>query len=97
MNQDVYDSPSPGLQALCDEAGQWAADQQRTEERDGDTEVLKKWEEAGVTISYLSDEAVTEFKEAAPTVPAEWAVICVKNYGFDQAELDELINIFTAQ
>ena len=46
------------MQALIDEAGAFAANNQRQLEREGDQEVLAKWEEGGMTVSYLSVEAV---------------------------------------
>ena len=60
MNQDLYDSLSPELQALVDEAGAWAAAQQRQLEREGDQQVIDKWTEQGVTFTYLTDEQVKE-------------------------------------
>jgi C4-dicarboxylate transporter DctM subunit len=68
MNGDLYDSLSPELQAIVDECGQKAAQNQRELEREGDQEVLEKWKAAGVTVTELSDEAVAEFKEASASI-----------------------------
>ena len=95
-DQDLYDSLSPELQALVDEAGAWAAAQQRQLEREGDQEVLDKWSAGGMTVSTLSDEAVQDFKDAAAGVPAKFVQTCV-GLGFDQAEVEQLVAIFTAE
>jgi C4-dicarboxylate transporter DctM subunit len=68
MNGDLYDSLSPELQAIVDECGQKAAQNQRELEREGDQEVLEKWKAAGVTVTELSDEAVEEFKAASASI-----------------------------
>ncbi len=65
MNAELYNSLSPELQAIVDECGQKAAQNQRKLERQGDEEVLAKWEEAGVTVTRLTDEAAEEFRQAA--------------------------------
>ena len=97
MNQDLYDSLSPEMQALVDEAGAWAAAQQRQLEREGDQQVIDKWTAEGVEFTYLTDEQAQAFKDAAKDVPAQWAETCVKDYGFDQAEMDSLISVFTGK
>ena len=45
-------------------------------------------------VSTLSDEAVQEFKDAAAGVPAKFVQTCV-DLGFDQAEVEQLVSIFT--
>ena len=94
MNQELYDSFSPEMQALIDEAGAYAANNQRQLEREGDQEVLDKWEKGGMKVSTLSDEAVQEFKDAAAGVPEKFVQTCV-GLGFDQAEVEQLVSIFT--
>lgn len=93
MNQELYDSFSPEMQALIDEAGAYAANNQRQLEREGDKEVLAKWEKGGMTVSYLSDEAVKDFKDAASGVPAKFVQTCV-GLGFDQAQVEQIVSIF---
>ncbi len=93
INQDVYDAQTPEVQALLDEAGAWAAAQQRQLEREGDEEVLAKWTEAGIVVSELSDEAVAEFKEASAGVPDLFVQQCVE-LGFDEAEVQALVDVF---
>ena len=73
MNLDLYNSLSPELQAIVDECGLKAAQNQRVLEREGDEEVLAKWEEAGVTVTYLTDEAAEEFREVASPCYEEFA------------------------
>ncbi len=97
MNQELYDSLPAELQALVDEAGAWAAAQQRELERKGDQEVIEKWTNEGVTFTYLTDEQVKEFQAASANVADEWAATCVKDYGFTQEEMDSLIGVFTGK
>jgi len=68
MNGELYDSLDPELQAIVDECGLKAAQNQRALERQGDQEVLEKWKAAGVTVSELSPEAVEEFKAASADI-----------------------------
>lgn len=68
MNKDLYDSLSPELQKIVDEAGAKATENQRKLQREGDQEVLKKWADAGVTVTELSDAAVAEFKAASDKI-----------------------------
>ena len=83
------------MQALIDEAGAYAANNQRQLEREGDQEVLDKWSAGGMTVSTLSEEAVQDFKDAAAGVPAKFVETCV-GLGFDKAEVEQLVSIFTA-
>ena len=82
---DIIDLPT--------KAGAYAANNQRQLEREGDQEVLAKWEQGGMTVSYLSDEAVQDFKDAAAGVPAKFVQTCV-GLGFDQAEVEQIVSIF---
>ena len=97
MNQDLYDSLPAELQALVDEAGAWAAAQQRELERKGDQEVIDKWTQAGVTFTYLTEDEVKQFQEASATVAERWGAECVSTYGFSQADMDALIAVFTGK
>ena len=97
MNQDLYDSLSPELQALVDEAGAWAAAQQRQLEREGDQVVIDKWTEAGVTFTYLTEDEVKAFQDASANVADEWSATCVKDYGFSEDEMASLIGVFTGK
>lgn len=65
MNADLYNTLSPELQSIVDECGQRAAQNQRIKEREQDQTILKKWEDAGITVTELTPEAVEEFKKAA--------------------------------
>ena len=65
MNGDLYNSLSPELQAIVDECGQKAAQNQRQLEREQDQVVLQKWTDAGVTVTELTPEAIQEFKVAS--------------------------------
>ena len=75
MNGELYNSLSPELKAIVDEAGMKAAQNQRKLEREGDQEVLAKWKEAGVTVTELTPEAAEEFREAAAPCYEEFADI----------------------
>ena len=68
MNKELYDSLSPELQAIVDEAGAKAAENQRNLQRAGVSEVMEKWTAAGVTITELSDAAIAEFKAASEPI-----------------------------
>lgn len=97
INQDLYDSFSPEMQALIDEAGAYAAADQRAKERADDETILAKWQdEYGVTVSELSDEEVAKFKEAAADVPEKFVQTCV-GLGFDQSEVEALVAIFVGE
>lgn len=86
MNKDLYDSLSPELQAIVDECGQKAVENQRKLEREGDQEVLAKWEDAGITVTELTDEAAAEFREVASPCYEEFADVIGQ----------DLIDVFTA-
>ena len=94
MNQELYDSFSAEMQALIDEAGAYAAADQRVKNRADDGVTLEKWKNSGVTVTELSAEAAAEFKEAAKDVPAKFVQTCV-DLGFDKAEVEALVAIFT--
>ena len=67
-----------------------------TIETNGMPLTFNKWEKGGMTVSYLSDEAVKDFKDAAAGVPAKFVQTCV-GLGFDQAEVEQMVSIFTAE
>lgn len=85
MNADLYDSLSPELQKIVDECGQKAAQHQRELQREQDQEVLKKWANAGVTVTELTPEAIEEFKAASAP--------CYEQ--FKDKLSPELIDVFT--
>lgn len=89
MNADLYNSMSPELQAIVDEAGQTAAQHQREKERSMDQEILAKWEEAGVTVTELTPEAAEEFKAASAYI--------YEDPKFVEMMTPELIEAFTAE
>ncbi len=65
MNGDLYNSLDPELQKIVDECGLKTAQNQRALERQGDQEVLKKWQDAGVEVTELTPEAAEGFRKAA--------------------------------
>ena len=89
MNGELYDSLSPELQAIVDECGQKAAQNQREKERAEDQEILAKWEEAGVTVTELTPEAAEAFKEASAYI--------YEDPTFVEMMTPELIEAFTAE
>ena len=89
MNGELYDSLSPELQAIVDECGQKAAQNQREKERAEDQEILAKWEEAGVTVTELTPEAAEGFKEASAYI--------YEDPTFVEMMTPELIEAFTAE
>ena len=85
MNGELYDSLSPELKAIVDEAGAKAAQQQRKLQREEDQVVLKKWADAGVVVTELTPEAAAEFKAASDPCYAEFEEVLTK----------ELVDAFT--
>ncbi len=74
MNKGLYDSLSPELQAIVDEAGREAALYQRELNRSEDRVILERWaNQFGIQVTYLSDEAVEEFRAASAPVYQEFA------------------------
>ena len=73
MNAELYNSLSPELQAIVDEAGQAACEYERELNRSQDQEIMDKWAEAGVEITELTPEAAAEFAEASAPVYDEFA------------------------
>lgn len=65
MNKDLYDSLSPELQKIVDDCGQQAVEYQRQINREQDQTILKKWSDAGVTVTELSADAAAAFKDAS--------------------------------
>ena len=88
MNKELYDSLSPELQAIVDEAGAKAAENQRNLQRAGVQEVMDKWTAAGVTITELSDEAIAEFKAATEPMYSDPEIVSLLT--------QDLIDAFTA-
>ena len=73
MNADLYNSLSPELQAIVDDAGQQACVYERELNRGQDQEIMDKWAEAGVEVTELTPEAAAEFAEASSPVYDEFA------------------------
>lgn len=88
MNKELYDSLSPELQAIVDEAGAKAAENQRNLQRAGVQEVMDKWTAAGVTITELSDDAIAEFKAATEPMYSDPEIVELLS--------QKLIDAFTA-
>ncbi len=85
MNADLYNSLSPELQKIVDECGKKAVRNQRRLEREGDLEILKAWQEKGITVTELTPEAVAGFKAASAPCYEEFADVLTP----------ELIALFT--
>ena len=88
MNKDLYDSLSPELQAIVDEAGAKAAENQRELQRAGVQEVMDKWAQAGVTITELPEDAIAEFKAATEPMYSDPEIV--------ELLTEDLIAAFTA-
>ena len=85
MNGDLYNSLSPELQAIVDEAGAEACKYQVELTRQECDECLQKWvNEYGLELTELTQEAIDEFKAAAAPVYEEFA------------QYDELIQLLSA-
>lgn len=63
MNKDLWESLTEEQQEIIQVAAIEAMDYQVELNRSKDEEHIKTFEEAGVNVNYLSDEAVAEFKE----------------------------------
>ena len=68
MNAELYNSLSPELQAIVDEAGQAACEYERELNRSQDQEIMDKWAEAGVEITELTPELLLSSLRLLPRV-----------------------------
>lgn len=73
INQDLYNSLSPELQAIVDDCGQKAVEYQREINRAQDEEIMSKWAAQGIEITILNEEAVAEFKAASAHIYDDFA------------------------
>lgn len=89
MNGELYNSLSPELRRIVDECGAKAAQNQRKLQREEDQVVLKKWADAGVTVTELSDAAFQEFKAAAAPCYSDPQIVSMLS--------QELIDVFTKE
>lgn len=87
MNQELYASLTPELQAIVDDCGQQAIEYQKKLNREEEQAVLNRWAKAGVTVTELSEEAAQQFRDAAAPCYDE----------FSQVLTPELIAAFTDQ
>ena len=97
INQDIYDALTPEQQAVVDEAGKKAVDFEREINRSGDDEIKSRWsKENGVEITEHEDLDIDSFKKAVADIP-QWYEEQLVAEGFDEAEVKDLINTFTAK
>nr|WP_279289502.1 DctP family TRAP transporter solute-binding subunit [Blautia stercoris] len=97
INQDIYDALTPEQQAVVDEAGKKAVDFEREINRSGDDEIKSRWsKENGVEITEYEDLDIDSFKDAVADIP-QWYEEQLVAEGFDEAEVKDLINVFTAK
>ena len=97
INQDIYDALTPEQQAVVDEAGKKAVDFERDINRSGDDEIKSRWsKENGVEITEYEDLDIDSFKDAVADIP-QWYEEQLVAEGFDEAEVKDLINVFTAK
>ena len=97
INQDIYDALTPEQQAVVDEAGKKAVDFEREINRSGDDEIKSRWsKENGVEITEYEDLDIDSFKDAVADIP-QWYEEQLVAEGFDEAEVKDLINTFTAK
>ena len=97
INQDIYDALTPEQQAVVDEAGKKAVDFERDINRSGDDEIKSRWsKENGVEITEYEDLDIGSFKDAVADIP-QWYEEQLVAEGFDEAEVKDLINVFTAK
>ena len=92
INQDLYDTLTPGQQAVVDECGQKAVEYERYINRSGDEEIMNRWQSKnGVTITKKEDMDIDSFKKAVEGVD-EWFVEQLKDAGYDDGQ--ELVDLF---
>lgn len=80
MNADLYNSLSPELQKIVDEAGQKACEYQREQNRAGDEQFVKDWtEKNGMIIREMTSDEATSFKNLSQPVYGYYRDILVEN------------------
>ena len=50
-----------------------------------------------MTFTYLNEDEVKAFQDASANVADEWSATCVKDYGFSEDQMAELIGVFTGK
>ena len=50
-----------------------------------------------MTFTYLDADQIKAFQDASANVADEWAATCVKDYGFSEDQMAELIGVFTGK
>lgn len=94
MNKALYDSMSPALQAIVDDAGRQAAQYQRELNADYDEKTLNAWEDEGVMeVHYLTEEEMAAFKELSDPVYQEYTQQLLEN-GMTEQEVRDFLGAF---
>lgn len=94
INKGLYDSLSPELQAIVDEAGQKTVEYQREINRAADEEILARWEsENGVTVHYLTADEMVAFKELSDPVYDFYGKLLLEN-GMSADEVTSFLAAF---
>ena len=94
MNKDLYDSMSPELQSIVDDAGKQAAQYQRDLNKDYDEKTLKDWQDNGIMeVHYLTEDEMAAFKELSDPVYDSYAQQLVKN-GMSKDEVTAFLAAF---
>ena len=98
INKALYDSMSPALQAIVDEAGKEAAAYQRELNADYDEETLARWENDGtMKVHILTDEEMAAFKELSDPVYEEYAQLLIEDKGMSAEEVETFLAAFGVQ
>ena len=97
INDALYQSMSPELQAIIDECGQAACEYQREINRAGDADILARWEkDNGVKVHYLTEEEAAEFKTLSDGVYGIYGQMLVDN-GIAAADVTEFLKAFNVE
>ena len=95
INKALYDSMSPELQAIVDDAGKQAAAYQRELNADYDEETLARWESEGtMKVHILTEDEMAAFKELSDPVYEEYAQLLIDEKGMSADEVEAFLAAF---
>lgn len=97
INQKLYESLSPELQAIVDECGLLTCKKQRELNRAGDEDILARWKSKnGITVHYLTADEMTAFKTLSDPVYDIYAKMLIDG-GHDAAAVTSYLSAFGAK
>ena len=97
INNKLYESFSPELQAIVDECGQAACEYQREITRAGDSDILARWEkDNGVEVYYLNEAESAAFKALSDGVYNIYGQMLMDN-GYTAEQITEFLAAFNVE